>query len=195
MRMSFSISRRKPTSSASHSEIAMPSAPVRAVEAGALFSVLGFWHGRLLLTRTAKHVWRSLGVAKLARCKGWMAYGQRIETVEKTVSCRFRRSLPGAAGYDFWASNCESAGVEDEWIGRAFWPSSRGRWTKSCWRGSNTGRRKSHPEGPVEGADEALGRRASQARRDRSSIGRFLGEVATVARPDTILAWYRKLVL
>jgi len=50
-----------------------------------------------------------------------MAYGQRIETVEKTVSCRFRRSLPGAAGYDFWASNCESAGVEDEWIGRAFW--------------------------------------------------------------------------
>jgi len=25
----------------------------------------------------------------------------------------------------FWASNCESAGVEDEWIGRAFWPSSR----------------------------------------------------------------------
>ena len=120
MRMSFSISRRKATSSASHSEIAMPSAPVRAVEAGALFSVLGFWHGRLLLTRTAKHVWRSLGVAKLARCKGWMAYGQRIETVEKTVSCRFRRSLPGAAGYDFWASNCESAGVEDEWIGRAF---------------------------------------------------------------------------
>jgi putative transposase len=38
----------------------------------------------------------------------------------------------------FWASNCESAGVEDEWIGR--------------------------------------------------------GEVANVARPDTILAWYRKLV-
>ena len=72
MRMSFSISRRKATSSPSHSEIAMPSAPVRAVEAGALFSVLGFWHGRLLLTRTAKHVWRSLGVAKLARCKGWM---------------------------------------------------------------------------------------------------------------------------
>ena len=28
-----------------------------------------------------------------------------------------------------------------------------------------------HPEGPVEGTAEALGRRASHARRDRSSIG------------------------
>jgi hypothetical protein len=44
---------------------------------------------------------------------------------------------PGAAGYHFWASNCESAGAEDEWIGHAFWPSSRGWWTKSCWHGSN----------------------------------------------------------
>jgi hypothetical protein len=33
------------------------------------------------------------------------------------------------------------------------------------------------------------------ARRDCSSAGRkVLGEVANVARPDTILAWYRKLV-
>src|SRR5262245_37728032 len=32
----------------------------------------------------------------------------------------------------FQAINCESAGVEDEWIGRASWPTSRGRWTRSC---------------------------------------------------------------
>jgi hypothetical protein len=31
-----------------------------------------------------------------------------------------------------------------------------------------SGRRKSHPEGPVEGTAEALRRRASHARRDRS---------------------------
>src|SRR5258708_34858850 len=34
-----------------------------------------------------------------------------------------------------------------------------------------SGRRKSHPEGPGEGAAEALGCRASHARRNRSSIG------------------------
>jgi hypothetical protein len=37
--------------------------------------------------------------------------------------------------------------------------------------------------------------RASHARRDGRRLGRkVLAEVAAVARPDTILAWYRKLV-
>src|SRR5215471_19134560 len=29
-------------------------------------------------------------------------YGQKIQAVEKTVSCHSRRSLAGGAGYDFW---------------------------------------------------------------------------------------------
>jgi hypothetical protein len=58
-----------------------------------------------------------------------------------------------------------------------------------------SGRGKPHPEEPVEWAIEASGRRASHTREDRSSLGRqALAEVATVARPDTILAWYRKLI-
>jgi hypothetical protein len=48
---------------------------------------------------------------------------------------------------------------------------------------------------PVEAAPEVIGRRASEARRDWPSSGRkALGEVATAALPDTILAWYRRLV-
>jgi hypothetical protein len=55
-----------------------------------------------------------------------------------------------------------------------------------------SGRGKPHPEEPVEWAIEALGRRASHAREDGHRLGRqALAEVATVARPDTILAWYR----
>ena len=40
---------------------------------------------------------------------------------------------------------------------------------------------------------EALGGRARRAGRDRSSP-QVLADIATVARPDTILGWYRKLV-
>ena len=58
-----------------------------------------------------------------------------------------------------------------------------------------SGRGKSHPEGPVEG-------RLKLSDADRATLGeighrlgrKVLGEVANVARPDTILAWYRKLV-
>jgi len=56
-----------------------------------------------------------------------------------------------------------------------------------------SGRRKSDPEGPVE-------RKLSDAERATlAEIGHRLGrkvlaEVANVARPDTILAWYRKLI-
>jgi hypothetical protein len=54
-----------------------------------------------------------------------------------------------------------------------------------------SGRRKSDPEGPVE--------RAAAERATLAEIGHRLGrkvlaEVANVARPDTILAWYRKLI-
>src|SRR6516225_10294861 len=108
MRMSFSISRRKPTSSASHSEIAMPSAPARAVEAGALFSVLGFWHGRLLLTRTAKHVWRSLGVAKLARCKGWMVLDCHHTKYKAAKTAARRRRPPSQGGKTFLRNHTDA---------------------------------------------------------------------------------------
>src|SRR5262245_15088928 len=39
----------------------------------------------------------------------------------------------------FQAINCEAAGVEDEWIGRASWPTSRGRWTRSYSVGADQG--------------------------------------------------------
>jgi hypothetical protein len=65
-------------------------------------------------------------------------YGQKIKAVEKTVSCPFRHSLARWRWLRFFgAINRESAGVEDEWMGRASWPSSRGWWTRSCWRGTN----------------------------------------------------------
>jgi adenylate cyclase len=61
------------------------------------------------------------------------SYGQKIETVE-----RRRRSLARWRWLQLFAAiNRESVGVEDEWIGRASWPSSRGWWTRSCWRGMN----------------------------------------------------------
>ena len=73
--------------------------------------------------------------------------------------------------------------MEDEWIGRAFWPSSRGWWTRSCWRGQLKGRLK------LSDAERAtLGEIGHRLGR------KVLGEVANVARPDTILAWYRKLI-
>jgi hypothetical protein len=39
---------------------------------------------------------------------------------------------PGALATIFKAINRESAGVEDERIGRAFWPSSLEWWIRSC---------------------------------------------------------------
>src|SRR6516164_8565529 len=57
-----------------------------------------------------------------------------------------------------------------------------------------SGRGKPHLEEPVEWAIEALRHRASHAWKDRSSPGPpSPAEVATVARPDSILVWYRKL--
>src|SRR5262245_22984951 len=58
-----------------------------------------------------------------------------------------------------------------------------------------SGRRKPHPEGPLKGRLKL----SDAARATLGEIGhrlgrKVLGEVATVARPDTILAWYRKLV-
>src|ERR1700751_1730968 len=58
-----------------------------------------------------------------------------------------------------------------------------------------SGRGKPDPEEPVEWAIEALRRRAAMLGKIGHRLGRqALAEVATVARPDTILAWYRKLV-
>jgi hypothetical protein len=49
---------------------------------------------------------------------------KKIRTVEKTVSCP-SPAQPRRASLAtiFWGNNCDSAGVEDEWIGHAFWPS------------------------------------------------------------------------
>ena len=58
-----------------------------------------------------------------------------------------------------------------------------------------SGRRKSHPEGAVERSTEALGCERATLGEIGHRLGRkVLGKVANVARPDTILAWYRKLV-
>ena len=56
-------------------------------------------------------------------------------------------------------------------------------------------RRKPHHEGTAEGAAEAVGRRARRSGQIGHRLGRkVLADIATVARPDTILGWYRKLV-
>jgi hypothetical protein len=101
---------------------------------------------------------------------------------------------PGGAGYDFlrqsianriaWRTNGLSAHP-----GLRHWASGSG--TAGADRIS--GRGKSHPEGPG---------RLKLSDAERATLGeighrlgrKVLGEVANVARPDTILAWYRKLV-
>src|SRR5450631_1639854 len=58
-----------------------------------------------------------------------------------------------------------------------------------------SGRGKPHPEEPVEWAIEALDAERAMLGKIGHRLGRqALAEVATVARPDTIPAWYRKLV-
>src|SRR6202022_765747 len=93
----------------------------------------------------------------------------------KNLNCRKDGELsipsvasPGAAGYDFFgAINRESAAWRTNGLGAHpglrhgdGGPGAAGTERISC-------RRKSDPEGPVERAAEALGRRASHARRDR----------------------------
>src|SRR5438309_4077439 len=56
------------------------------------------------------------------------------------------------------------------------------------------GRRKPHPEGPVERLKLSDAERAALGEIGHRLGRKVLGEVATVARPDTILAWYRNLV-
>src|SRR4029077_486959 len=74
----------------------------RAVEARALFGVLGFWHGRLLLTaHTTLHLWHSL--PRLQGAKGSAFRRLRHPQVVKTVPaksllllpCRCRAFRPG----------------------------------------------------------------------------------------------------
>src|SRR5450631_2920036 len=58
-----------------------------------------------------------------------------------------------------------------------------------------SGRGKPHAEEPVEWAIESLDAERAMLGKIGHRLGRqALAEVATVARPDTILAWYRKLV-
>ena len=106
-------------------------------------------------------------------------YGQKIETVDKDGEL----SIPGVASpggrwlrFFFGAINRESAGVEDEWIGRVSWPSHGDGGPGAAGAERIPGRRKSDPEGPVEGAAGALGT-PSEPRSARSVIdwaARFL---------------------
>src|SRR5215471_5578576 len=58
-----------------------------------------------------------------------------------------------------------------------------------------SGCREPHPQGASEWSAEAIGRRAKMLGEMGHRLGRkALADVATVARPDTILGWYRKLV-
>src|SRR5215813_10972034 len=68
------------------------------------------------------------------------AYGQKTETAEKTVN--FLGQYAGARDgpVHFEGGQWPSWTVVARgplWIGRGFWPTSRGRWTKSCWRATN----------------------------------------------------------
>src|SRR5207244_10141706 len=66
------------------------------------------------------------------------------------------------------------------------WPTSRGRWTRSCWRGRIL---KAQLKGRLKLSDAE---RATLGEIGHRLGRKVLGEVATVARPDTILAWYRR---
>jgi hypothetical protein len=58
-----------------------------------------------------------------------------------------------------------------------------------------SGHRKPHPERPAERPTDAPGHERSTLGETGHRLGRkVLAEVATVAWPDTLLAWYRKLV-
>src|SRR5215831_4361358 len=100
-------------------------------------------------------------------------FDPKIETVEKAVELSIPGvASPGGAGYDFlrqsianrlaWTTNGLGAHP-----GLHHWASGPG----AAGADRISGRGKSHPEGPVERATEALGRRASHARRDGASIG------------------------
>jgi hypothetical protein len=59
-----------------------------------------------------------------------------------------------------------------------------------------SGRRKPYPESSTDGSTEASDAERATLGEIGHRLGRkVLAEVATVAQPDTILAWYRKLVV
>src|SRR6266849_5350771 len=125
------------------------------------------------------------------------AYGQRIETGEKTVSCPFPGvASPAGAGYDFWGNQLRigwrggrmdwvrllpfvTGMVDQELLARNEYLSAENRILKARLKG-----------------------RLKLSDAERATLGeighrlgrKILSEVASVAQPDTILAWYRKLV-
>src|SRR5215472_3245400 len=56
------------------------------------------------------------------------------------------------------------------------------------------GGRESHPAGPFANWYEAIRSRKGHAGRNRQAPGKALSHVGCVAKPETILAWYRKLI-
>jgi hypothetical protein len=68
------------------------------------------------------------------------SYGQKIETAGSVGSIRVRRSLAACRALLFCDDQLRPSriGREGETHGfGASWPTSRGRWTKSCWRETN----------------------------------------------------------
>src|SRR5450830_348308 len=84
----------------------------------------------------------------------------------------------------------------DLWSGRASLPTSLGPWTRSCCYGNEylaaeNGILKAQLKGRLRLSDAERAKLGEIGHR----LGRkALGEVATAALPDTILAWYRRLV-
>jgi hypothetical protein len=123
-------------------------------------------------------------------------YGQKIETAEKRGVVCAGVALPGGLGYVFWVAPS-----------RIGWHGGRMNWASILAYVTGTVDQELLLRNEYLAAENRIlkarlkGRvRFSDAERARlGEIGhrlgrKVLGGVATVARPDTILAWYRKLV-
>jgi exodeoxyribonuclease V alpha subunit len=118
--------------------------PVRAAsilaawaEQKAVREIMVFLHSNGVGTARAVRIFKTYG-ADAIQVMTENPVRSKNRNCRKEVSFHSRRGLGGSRwGRMFWEIDRESAGVENEWIGRAFWPTSRGRWTRSCWRGSN----------------------------------------------------------
>ena len=95
----------------------------------------------------------------------------------------------------FGAINCESAGVEDEWIGCAYCRSSRGMVDQELLaRNEYLAAENRILKARLRGRLKLSGAERATLSEIGHRLGRMiLSEVASLAQPDTILAWYRKL--
>ena len=123
-------------------------------------------------------------------------HGHKIETVENGESSIPGVASLGGAGYNFLGQSIANR-LAWRTNGLGAHPGLRhgdgGPGAAGAERIS--GRRKSDPEGPVEGRLKLSDAERAKLGEIGHRLGRqVLDEVANVARPETILAWYRKLV-